>query len=176
MLKLITIFVFIFSVGPASARGLTAAECSEVTQKYGVVPSECNVKNSIQATALPTLNEPTPKMRQNNIFFTKGGAELGPEALLQLQRLAQALDSPAMQNTCIKLVGHSDSTGPNLSNMEIAANRTAVVRNRLSLLLNNSARIDRVETMGEGSPLEGISTDSPWQRRVEIWVRNCSNF
>lgn len=113
-------------------------------------------------------------MRQNNVFFTQSGDKLTPEAILQLQRLAEVLNSPTMSHTCIKLVGHSDSSGSELINMEVGTKRAIAVRNRLALLLQNPSRIEVTKSMGETRPLEGLPAESSWQRRVEIWARDCS--
>lgn len=177
--------------GPAMGQGLSASDCVQIQTSYGVTPTRCQsilgtgpggtvsqLETSLtrQNGSVPQLAEPTREMRQNSIFFTRSGTELSPGALLQIQRLAELLNSPAMQRVCLKLTGHSDSSGSNLVNMEIGAKRAAAVRNRLALLLNNANRIEVVQSLGEDSPLLGLNPGSVWQRRVTIWARDCPGF
>lgn len=171
----------------SSAVALTANQCSQITTSFGFSPAECDVYSTaaMQPTfpfsisdrtdvlAIP-IEEPTDEMRQNNIFFQGGGDVLSPSALLRIQQLANLLNGETMRHTCISLVGYSDSTGSALINQEIAAKRATAVRNRLILLLRNSAQIEGVRSMGEEGALPGLADDDPWQRRVEIWARNCA--
>lgn len=169
------IFAVFGLTGPAMALGLSAADCAQIQATYGVMPSQCD---GTQNAAYPGrfITEPTDDMRQSNIFFVNSGADLDATAMLQLQRLAELLNAPSMQNVCLKLTGHSDATGGRLVNQEMGAKRAAAVKNRLALLMINPARIETVESMGEDSHLPGLREDSPWQRRVTIWARDCSMY
>lgn len=169
------------STGAVWAQGLSPSECLQIQSIYGITPSSCNNSAAVQSVfpqvqstpVLTQLNAPTPEMRQNNIFFSEGGDQLTPEALLQIQQLAELLNATTLSRACLKLVGHSDSTGSNLVNLEMGTKRATAVRNRLALLLRNPARIEVVHSMGEVSPMPAFPSDSPWQRRVEIWARHC---
>lgn len=173
----------------STSLALTQEDCRQISQTYGLVPSECEVHaftnntnihpllgNSLAPNATAQLSEPSVAMRQNNIFFQQGGADLNPEALLQVQQLANLLNGDAMQRTCVQLVGHSDSSGSSLINWEIGAQRATAVRNRLALLLRNPSQVETISSKGEDAPLVGITPDSRWQRRVEIWARDCPNY
>lgn len=174
---------WLIATQPALAQTLSATDCAQIQATYGVLPSSCTQPNAATASGRPPgdfsgsaavpITEPTQEMRQSNIFFAARGAELDATALLQLQRLADLLNSPEMQRVCLRLTGHSDATGGNLVNTEMGAKRAAIVRNRLTLLLNNPARIEIVESLGEESHLPGLSIESPWQRRVTLWARDC---
>ena len=162
----------------ASAQALSRSECKEVLQTYGVLPSSCPTTTAQETdvaatTPQPVLEAPTQEMRQNNIFFTQGGDALSSDALVQLQRLANVLNSPAMHRVCLQLVGHSDSSGSATLNMEVGTKRAFAVREQLRTLLQNSEQIEVAKSMGETSPLDGLSPASAWQRRVEIWARPC---
>ena len=186
-MKKLHLFLRVFSVALAGstgvilAQGLSPSECLQIQSIYGITPSVCqkpvtaqSVFPQVQTTpALTQLTAPTPEMRQNNIFFSGGGDQLTPEALLQIQQLAELLNGTTLSRACLKLVGHSDSTGSNLVNLEMGTKRATAVRNRLALLLRNPARIEVVHSMGEVSPMTVFPSDSPWQRRVEIWARHC---
>ncbi len=164
---------------PVMAQGLTAAECAQIQVAYGVSPSECQAApaaTEIAVQPVVSITEPTQDMRQNNVFFTKTGASLDAVGLLQLQRLADLLNAPSMQTICLKLVGHSDSSGGGVVNMEMGAKRATVVQNRLSVLLLNPRRVEAVQSMGEEAPLAGLPSTSQWQRRVTIWARECRSY
>lgn len=172
-------------VEPALAQALSSTECKEVLQTYGVLPSSCptsgSARDEVATEQAPTtsarlLDEPTQEMRQNNIYFAQGGDRLTPRSILQLQRLASVLNSPSMSHACIRLVGHSDSSGSDLINMEVGAKRAVAVRNQLALLLQDPSRIEETKSMGEASPQAEIPAESAWQRRVEIWARDCPGY
>lgn len=176
---------------PALGLDLSVADCAAIEAAYGARPSQCQgsatpsngtnpvaavIEPSVQTvpiTPVQAITAPTSDMRQNNIFFTASGTELDATARIQIQRLADLLNSPAMERVCLKLVGHSDSTGSNLVNLEVGSKRALAVRNHLGLLLNDPNRIESVQSLGEDSPLPGLQEGSPWQRRVTLWVRDC---
>ena len=156
---------------PAGAQGLTAGDCAEIRAAYGIVPEACREG---AVAAAPERTMPTEDMRRDNVFFTQGGTELDEAALLQVVRLAEVLNTRPMRGTCLRLVGHSDSSGEALLNLEIGAKRAVAVQNRLALLLDRPGRIEATQSRGEEAPLPGLPAASPWQRRVEIWVRECA--
>lgn len=180
-----TCFIFSAAVvmgltGNALAQGLTASECAQIKRAYGVTPSECRGGAAPLAAAAtvpaPPISEPTQEMRHNNIFFNQSRAALDPSSLLQIQKLADFLNAPSMQQACLKLVGHSDSSGGAVVNMEMGAKRASAVQSRLALLLKSPNRIEAVESKGEEQPLSGLPSTSAWQRRVTIWVRKCNRY
>lgn len=182
------LFVLFSLANPVAGHALSTSDCAQIQAIYGVTPSKCSAIAAqpfqlgtpggatpvmVAPRPIVPISEPTLNMRQSNVFFTQSGAELDSTALLQLQRLADLLNAPAMQNVCLKLTGHSDSSGSNLVNLEIGAKRAAAVKNRLALLLRNPARIEVVQSMGEDIPLPGLDGNSVWQRRVTLWARDC---
>jgi len=163
----------------AAAQRLTVAECAQIRATYGVIPAECReVTDYTPASILPRtqLTEPTHDMRQNNIFFTQSGSALDSSGLLQIQRLADFLNAPSMQNVCLKLVGHSDTSGSAALNLEMGAKRATAVQTRLSILLLSPGRIEGIQSLGEEQPLAGLPPNSKWQRRVTIMARDCPRY
>lgn len=156
----------------ALAQGLSQRECSEIRAIYQITPPQCQATPAAVVTQIGT--QPSRQDMENNVFFNGGGSQLDAKAVSQLQRLANALNTPEMVNACLRLVGHSDASGSADINMEIGYNRAVAVRNMLGPLLSNPTRIQDVQSDGETRPLTNLSAESPWQRRVSIWARNCS--
>tara|TARA_R110002020_G_scaffold26217_3_gene84785 strand:- start:1450 stop:1989 length:540 start_codon:yes stop_codon:yes gene_type:complete len=162
-----------WALAPAavSAQALSAQECREIRSTYGLTLPQCGTGGAITETALPS--GPTERDRESSIFFSGGGATLDPAAQRQILRLAQVLNTRPLRTSCLKLVGHSDSSGDAGVNLEMGARRAAAVRDMLGNLLDTPARIEAVESAGETRPLAQLPPDSPWQRRVEIRAKLC---
>lgn len=156
----------------AFAQGLSSRECSEIRAIYQITPPQCD--GSPLAANVSFGTQPTPQNMENNVFFTAGGSQLDGAAISQLQRLANVLNTPELIGACLRLVGHSDTSGSAQLNLEIGYNRAVAVRNMLGPLLSNPARILDVQSEGEANPLYNLPAESQWQRRVAIWARTCS--
>jgi outer membrane protein OmpA-like peptidoglycan-associated protein len=111
---------------------------------------------------------------ENHIFFPGGGPALDSKALQQIDTLSQLLNGTVLGNACIALVGHSDTSGGEVANMQVAQSRAEAVGAAFRSRLNNPLKIERVLSAGESLPLENISPRSRWQRRVEIRARDCA--
>jgi len=112
-------------------------------------------------------------VRQNNVFFPNGGAELDADAQQQLILLAAALASDVFEGTCLRLVGHADSHGDADVNERLALARAETVANYLrQQRIGNSIGLETV-SMGEIEPLPGLDSADRLQRRVAIWARAC---
>lgn len=160
----------------ALGQALSARDCAEIYATYGVQPSSCPTQGRM-ASSLPTqqawAQAPTQAERQSHIFFRAGGTALDSSALAQIESLSKLLNTDLLQDTCLMLVGHSDSIGDPRSNMRLSAARTAVVHNALQTRISTPSRITRVEARGEEAPLRSMRPANPWQRRVEIRAKKC---
>ena len=124
--------------------------------------------------ATPTSAELSAEVRQNHVLFTNGGSELDTVAIAQIRHLGQILNTPQLQGTCLKLLGYSDQSGGVLVNQEISLRRAEMVAQKLSIWLSNPNRIQVVEGYGAVDFLNEISIFDPHQRRVAIYLRDCS--
>lgn len=161
----------------ALAQGLSARDCVEIQATYGVQPIACtNLNSDTMSIKTPHGRARTPSIaeQQSHIFFQRGGTTLDHAALEKIEHLSRLLNADFLKNTCIMLVGHSDSIGPSHSNMRLSAARIAVVHNVLETHLTVTGRIRKLEARGEDDPLLTMQPNSAWQRRVEIRARDCS--
>ncbi|MEM1233630.1 MAG: OmpA family protein [Pseudomonadota bacterium] len=112
-------------------------------------------------------------MRENHIFFPRGGANLDGDARKQVALLARVLGTQAMAGTCLKLVGHSDSSGGAAANSALSTKRAQAVRDALLNAIGTAAPTMVVAGMGEDDLLPDLPSTHVAQRRVALWARPC---
>lgn len=88
-----------------------------------------------------------------------------------LSNLSQVLATPALANSCIKLVGHSDSVGNDAYNLKLADARATQVAAYLVAKGNISPARILTEAKGESQLLPDVPGAHPRNRRVEILAR-----
>ena len=147
--------------------------CTKVFEQYGIRTEECGAAPVEKPRA--QSEEISAEFRENHIFFKSGGVVLDDDAKLQLAILVEVLKTPLMKGACLRLVGHSDTSGSGTRNMEIALQRAEAVAAVLERGLGDRKRILKVSSDGEAHPIAGIPSASPTNRRVEIWAKDCPN-
>jgi outer membrane protein OmpA-like peptidoglycan-associated protein len=105
-----------------------------------------------------------------NVLFASGKAMLLPGAQSSLGQVADALkDQP---NTTITVEGHTDSTGSDVTNMELSKARAESVGN---YLVSRGVPKEQVTTVGLGPSRPVTGNETPEgranNRRVEIIVK-----
>lgn len=119
---------------------------------------------------IPTRSFLDPDLNGYFVNFDFNSDELMPNALDHLTRLSQVLNGPLL-NLCVKLVGHTDTTGSPEYNMELSERRADAVRLYLAGPgLIGSVRL-QADGRGESAPLPGLSGDDATNRRVEVLAR-----
>ncbi|MEO0485190.1 MAG: OmpA family protein [Pseudomonadota bacterium] len=111
--------------------------------------------------------------RENNVFFPRGGSTLDADAQAQIALLARVLSTEALSNTCLRLVGHSDSSGDRSVNQRISERRADAVEAKLGELMGPAALPMVAEGAGEDALLASLPSTHVAQRRVTIWARAC---
>ncbi len=104
------------------------------------------------------------------VRFLSGSAELTPESVDTLQRLAKLLrQRPELDP--VLLVGHADDRGAEETNVVLSKRRADSVREHLVRLGIRRTRL-QTEGLGSADPLVSGSTDEARRtnRRVEVWV------
>lgn len=102
------------------------------------------------------------------IAFAINSATLSPNAREQLQALAAALASPALNGCQFYLIGHTDSSGQADFNQQLSAQRAEAVK---TWLLAQPALANlKLTSLGLGSQqlLAAMAPDDPRHRRVEV--------
>lgn len=113
------------------------------------------------------------QLRENNVFFPRGGATLDADARTQIALLARILSVSAMAETCLKLVGHSDASGGNAVNYDLSERRADAVRSELKAVMGRGTLPIEIIGMGEDELLSDLPPTHVAQRRVTIWARTC---
>ena len=116
----------------------------------------------------------TAHQRENHVFFNEGGTRLSEAERQRLGQLSAILESHAMHDACLQLIGHADSVGEASANRRLAQRRAEVVAQELGAKIGNPARISSVISFGEDRPMPNLSKEHAWQRRVEIRARKCA--
>lgn len=105
------------------------------------------------------------------VHFAFDSVQLEPAYRAHLDRLAEVLNSPALADTCLKLVGHTDATGPAAYNQDLSVARANAVAGYLSNEVATDRVVIAIAGMGETSPVVGYPPAAAIQRRVEVLSR-----
>ncbi len=101
------------------------------------------------------------------INFALESAVLAPEALLDLDQVAEALLDPRLIDVSVILEGHTDASGAADYNLDLSRRRADAV---LAHLVRRGVPRDRLQAVGYGEHrlLSGYPPADGFQRRVEI--------
>lgn len=163
------------------AQNLTNWElCEAIYREYGMRTEACDQDRDSKAKDVEEVEKTTSapaelskELKESHIFFTQGGTTLSKDAKDQVNQLASVLDTRPMRRACVKLVGHSDSSGAAELNKKISKLRAEAVAAILKEKMNDGSRIKFVDGVGEAQLLEGFPESSPYHRRVAILARDC---
>ena len=111
------------------------------------------------------------KRTQTNahLQFANASYQLNNVALKKVEALARTYQISKNEIKQITIKGHTNSIGPDRSNLLLSHNRAASVRSAL-LKRGVPARLIRVHGFGETEPLAGTQAEQPINRRVEYEV------
>lgn len=166
MLALLSVF------DPSAATALNEADlCARAVEQYGVEPARCGLPSAGSPSSSPTAL--SDEVLESHIFFPQGGASLNDDAQVQLAVMLSVLNTSVMQSACLRLIGHSDSSGGEDANKALALKRAETVAAALRDGLKDSSRIRTVGSAGEALPLSGLESTSVHNRRVKIQAKTC---
>lgn len=187
---LFAVFTVLFALAslPAHAQSSAAMQvCADILAQYGIAPEGCDpqddvyVKPAKKAEQTPVvatsavLSVSQQELNENNIFFRKGGDRLDDQALQKLDALGQILNTSVLNTACLRLVGHSDASGPANLNTEMGTKRANVVAQYLRQRIQDGSRIQEVKSDGEDNLIPGLSPENALHRRVTIYARPCAS-
>ena len=101
------------------------------------------------------------------VNFGNDSDRLSTQDRALLKELASALNSVELKNSDFAIVGHTNSTGPLLRNLELSCARAIAVRNYLIDLRVNANRLTPYG-FGPDKPLANVAAQDAVNRRVEI--------
>lgn len=101
------------------------------------------------------------------VNFGNDSDRLSTQDKALLKELASALNSVELKNSDFAIVGHTNSTGPLVRNLELSCARAIAVRNYLIDLRVNANRLTPYG-FGPDKPLANVAAQDAVNRRVEI--------
>ncbi|RMD89338.1 MAG: OmpA family protein [Alphaproteobacteria bacterium] len=107
----------------------------------------------------------------NDILFDFDSAEVSPEFIPELRKLAASLNR--FPGTVVEVQGHTDGVGSAAYNLRLSQERADNVR---AILIGAGVEPDRVIAVGKGEDVlppgvPAIPENNPLRRRVEIYIR-----
>lgn len=106
------------------------------------------------------------------IHFALNSFDLEEEYKTHLERLAKVLSSQTMANSCLRITGHTDTTGDADYNLELSKKRAVMVGAYLAEHGNIPPDRVQVAARGETNPLPEIPGHDPRNRRVEFATKD----
>lgn len=114
-----------------------------------------------------------PSARESHVFFPEGGSHLDNAAQAQLTLLVDALRSPLLTDTCLRLEGHADPGGPEDVNLRISWLRAEAVHQYLADAMGDDLPSIELAAFGESKPMKDLPKTSILHRRVALMARTC---
>jgi outer membrane protein OmpA-like peptidoglycan-associated protein len=139
-----------------------------------IAPAPSDAASGTTRAIRPTLRPgvaakpPGPGKASLLITFATGSAELTPETVQVLEKVAKALQSDRLAGFAFRVEGHADPRGGEDLNQKLSAERAQAVVSYLSTKLG--VLPERLTSVGKGStePLNAQKADAPENRRVTI--------
>ena len=179
----------IFTSAPQFSQAQSSAAMqvyADILAQYGVAPEGCYPQDDVYkkptqkaesepaVKASSNLSKSQLKLNENNVFFRTRGDRLDTQAVQKLDTLGQILNTSVLNTTCIRLVGHSDASGPANLNTEMGMKRANVVAQYLRQRIQDGSRIQEVKSDGEDSLIPGLAPENALHRRMTIYARACA--
>lgn len=164
-------------LSPSAFANTPQQTCIEVMSEFGLPTDGCAPPPAKTPTVKKLPPPPAAKLpsriTESHVFFPKGGAALDRDAMVKLAQMIQILQTDPMSDACLRLVGHSDTSGSAEVNRDISMKRAEAVAEFLRRGLANPARVQDVSAMGEDQPLPNWPQTDRMNRRVAVWARHC---
>jgi outer membrane protein OmpA-like peptidoglycan-associated protein len=159
----------------AALRGGPATKSFRRTQLPEAGSNLCGAAPAAQPAAgglgrnlevVPYAGDTTPGVNLS-VQFTTGSDRLTPADRALLDKLAQALQSPALAQERFAVAGHTDTTGDARINLELSCARALAVRQHLG---SRGVAVQRLSAYGFGSTrlLAPDDATAGVNRRVEV--------
>jgi outer membrane protein OmpA-like peptidoglycan-associated protein len=159
--KLALLFIVSSAFAPLTANA---------TKEFGdIEPTESEILRALDPPKVRQTKRAEPPAISLRINFVVNSDALSDSAATSLQTLAGALNSDRLKNRFIRIVGHTDASGPEAYNKELSLRRAVSVKKRLEELGVDASRLSCLG-MGESQLLDEDAPLSGRNRRVEFVV------
>ncbi|WP_336978360.1 OmpA family protein [Altererythrobacter fulvus] len=158
-------------------KGLSDASRGQVARAIAAIPGVGGVRwedsSALASRAAPAErplhceNDVAALLSSRSIRFEEGSSRIDASSLGLLDEVAAAL-RPCL-GAIIAITGHTDSSGPEPSNLALSRERANAV---LAALVGRGIPADGLRASGVGStlPVEGLDPTDPANRRIEFSV------
>jgi outer membrane protein OmpA-like peptidoglycan-associated protein len=150
------------------------AEAAEVTHRAYMANQQVRIayqRAELQRIEAQARNTPRALAASGDVYFSPGSATIAPGTHGTLDRLVAFLEQNPSQR--VRIVGFTDSTGSEATNMRLSQQRADAVR---TALVSRGINASRIETQGSGeaSPVASNNTAHGRQmnRRAVVMVTN----
>ncbi|QBQ54357.1 OmpA family protein [Nitrosococcus wardiae] len=124
------------------------------------------VETTVYTIYLDPLVAVACQVDKNKTFFEFDSAKLTPNAKQRLDQIAQCLESGALQDQRVALIGHADPRGPESYNDDLARQRA---ENVAQYLYRQGIPADRIDVVSLGEKFAEVNQQGyRFERRVSI--------
>jgi outer membrane protein OmpA-like peptidoglycan-associated protein len=160
---------FLIPIIPGKNYALHSSRSGYLFDSRNFQPTQTELNNPFEVTALLSPLKVDQVITLNNIFFDIDKFDLKVESEVELKTMLWLMNSnPKMK---LEISGHTDNTGSEVHNKELSQNRALAVKN---YLINAGIKSDRIVSKGYGSSKPAASNDSEEgrakNRRIEARI------
>lgn len=160
---------FLIPIIPGKNYALHSSRSGYLFDSRNFQPTQTELNNPFEVTALLSPLKVDQVITLNNIFFDIDKFDLKVESEVELKTMLWLMNSnPKMK---LEISGHTDNTGSEVHNKELSQNRALAVKN---YLINAGIKSDRIVSKGYGSSKPAASNDSDEgrakNRRIEARI------
>jgi len=163
---------FLIPIIPGENYALHSSRSGYLFDSRNFQPTQTELNNPFEVTALLSPLKVDQVITLNNIFFDIDKFDLKVESEVELKTMLWLMNSnPKMK---LEISGHTDNTGSEVHNKELSQNRALAVKN---YLINAGIKSDRIVSKGYGSskPAAGNESDEGRAKNRRIEARILAN-
>lgn len=160
---------FLIPIIPGKNYALHSSRSGYLFDSRNFQPTQTELNNPFEVTALLSPLKVDQVITLNNIFFDIDKFDLKVESEVELKTMLWLMNSnPKMK---LEISGHTDNTGSEVHNKELSQDRALAVKN---YLINAGIKSDRIVSKGYGSSKPAAGNDSEEgrakNRRIEARI------
>lgn len=144
-------------------------KCPNTPKSTKIDGSGCPLVIPEVKNVVTEADEIVAKSAQSNLQFDFGKASIRPDSFPSLNKLAEMLMNKKFS---LRLEGHTDNVGSEISNLKLSSNRAEAVKN---YLIMQGVKQEDIETIGYGElmPIQSNKTENGRQknRRVAFIIK-----
>jgi outer membrane protein OmpA-like peptidoglycan-associated protein len=129
---------------------------------------------TVKPARIPLTHQAAKSENGYFIHFALNSFDLEPDYKAHLERLSTVLSSEAMLKTCLRVTGHTDTSGAADHNMKLSQKRAIMVATYLAEVGKIDPTRVQIAALGETEPLPEIAGHDSHNRRVAFSTKESS--